>query len=124
MMFRQGMARSVAATLAAWALLFHVLVMPVAAAAPAAGGDVLAAFQILCSGADQPGDPAAPGKAPRVQQCVLCGLAGGAADLPKVFRMATPRVVTETLSFALRERQPFPPAPPADARPRDPPAFA
>jgi hypothetical protein len=125
--FRQGIARPLVATLAAWAMLFHVLamtLMPQPAAALEAGG--LPAFDLLCSSAshDNGTAPASPHTSAAMASCALCGLGCSALDVPPVFLVPAPRSIVETRSRALREL----PKPvldrPGRAQPRGPPAFA
>jgi hypothetical protein len=124
--FRQGIARPLVATLAAWALLFHMLAMTLMPAPAAAFDGGLAAFDLLCSGASHDGGnaPASPHSPGAIGSCALCGLGHSVLDVPPVFLVAAPRSIVETLSRIPREL----PKPvldrPGRAQPRGPPAFA
>jgi hypothetical protein len=125
--FRHGIVQQLAATLAAWALLFHVLAMTLMPPpALAQGLAAPAAFSLLCSGASHEGAdlPASPRKSGTAGTCALCGLGHGVLDVPPVYLVPAPCNVVETLARLPRDLPRPVPNRPGSAQPRGPPAFA
>lgn len=115
-------------SLAAYAMVFHALLMGIASAPrSSAENSLAAALQQICSGMiDGEAQPSAPASS-KVHSvpCALCGLGHATLDIPSPVRIPLPLNILETVAQAFVS-QPVYARPDVhdQARPRAPPAFA
>jgi hypothetical protein len=128
MSFRQSVARWCVVSLAAYAMVFHALLMGIASAPHTSAENALvAALQEICTGMvggeAQPSEPAS--SKVHSAPCALCGLGHAVLDAPQPMRVPLPLNILETVAQAPDSQPVYAWLDLFDhARPRAPPAFA